>query len=110
MDMFEEINKTKKELPRIKTIKSSILSYNYNFYEKAAMIIFFICFVMGIVLGNLFPACGTSSTIYADVCDNTVFNFSLTLIIWFISFILCMFIFGLGHIIYILNEINKKMK
>ena len=109
MNMFDDISSGKKDLPKLGNVVSDVSSYNYNFYERSAVVIGIIFFVLGIILGNIFPACGSSSSIYSTQCSDTVFNFSLTLIVWFSSFILCIFIFGLGQIIALLNRIYKKI-
>ena len=74
-----------------------------------AIVVFIACFFLGILFGNLFATCQTSSYFYSDVCVVTEFNFSLMLTIWFFSLLLCVFFFAIGHIIYYLKEINKKL-
>ena len=64
MNMFEEIEKTKKELPKMKTIRDEVEDFN--------------------------------------------FNTALMLFIWFISFIICLFIFMLGHVILLLTDIKNR--
>ena len=110
MNMFEEIEKYKEELPKAKAISSQIKKFTFNFYQIFAIFTFLVIFVLGIIFGNLFPTCGSSSTLYAGVCLTTEFNFSLMLCIWFIGLILCMFIFAIGHIIQLLEAINRKLK
>ncbi len=34
MNMFEEIEKTKKALPKIKTIKDEVEDFNFNIYQQ----------------------------------------------------------------------------
>lgn len=109
MNMFEEIEKTKQDLPRIKTIVRKVTNYKFNGYQKFAIIIYIICFCLGVLFGNLFPACGSSSTLYAGTCLTTEFNFSLMVFIWFVSFLICLFFFALGHIILLLTDISEKM-
>lgn len=109
MGMFEEIEKTKQELPKAKTISKEFSKLKFNVYQIFAIFTFFIIFCLGIMLGNLFPACGTSSTLYSGVCLTTEFNFSLMLCIWFLGLVVSLFIFGLGHIIGLLDSINNKL-
>lgn len=110
MNMFEEIEKSKEELPKAKVISSQIKKFTFNFYQIFSIFTFFVIFCLGILLGNLFPTCGSSSTLYAGACLTTEFNFSLMLFIWFVGLILCLFIFAIGHIIQLLEAINKKLK
>ena len=90
MNMFEEIEKIKAELPQAKNVGKEIKRIKLNFYQ-----IF---------------SCGTTSALYSGVCVTTEFNFSLMLCIWFVGLIICMFIFAIGHIINLLEAINKKLK
>ncbi len=106
--MFEKILKEKKSLPRMKTIEKEMGKYEYNGYQKFAIVTYIICFAIGIILGNLFPTC-SSTNLYTDTCVSTEFNFFLMISIWFISFLLCLFFFGLGHIISLLSSINEKL-
>ena len=112
MDMFEEIYEIKKELPKFSTLMNRIKSHNFNAFEYITIIIGVICFLIGIISGNIFPACGTTSSFYSDVCVTTEFNVLLMISIWFFSFIGCLFLYGIGEIIRLLSEIlekNKKM-
>lgn len=109
MNMFEEIEKIKEDLPKVNSITKTVKKYKFNGYQKFAIIVYVICFFFGIVFGNMFPACGTSSTLYVDSCLTTEFNFSLMLFIWFASFLVCLFFFAIGHIISILSDISKKL-
>ena len=109
MNMFDEIDKLKKELPKFKTVANEIVSNELNNYQIIAIVTFCIAFCVGIIFGNLFPACGTTSSIYSTTCSTTEFNFSLTLSIWFISFLICVLFYGLGHIISLLESINKNL-
>ena len=109
MNMFEEIENAKQDLPKIKTITKKVSNYKFNGYQKFAIIIYIVCFCLGILFGNLFPACGSSSTFYAGACLTTEFNFSLMIFIWFVSFLVCLFFFALGHIILLLTSINEKI-
>ena len=108
MDMFEEIYDVAKELPKFSSVYGDIKKNKYNVYQYLTMCIGFICFLIGIVLGNVFPACSASSTIYTDVCEATEFNILLMISIWFVSFIMCLFLYGIGEIIRLLNEIIVK--
>lgn len=110
MNMFEEIEKSKAELPKANSISNKLKKLTFNFYQVFAVVIYFIIFVLGIIFGNLFPTCGSSSTLYSGVCLTTEFNFSLTLFIWFCGLILCVFIYAIGHIIQLLEFVNKKLK
>lgn len=110
MNMFEEIEKIKQELPKAKTISTKISKIRLNFYQIFALITYFIVVCLGIIFGNLFPTCGTSSALYSGVCVTTEFNFSLMLCIWLVGLIVCMFIFAIGHMINLLEAINHKLK
>jgi len=110
MNMFEEIEREKKKMPKIDTLTKEFVKYEYNAYQILAFVIFTICIILGIIFGNLFPACGSTTSFYSDVCLTTEFNVSLMLVIWFTSFLVCLFIFGMGHIISLLSDINKKIK
>lgn len=109
MDMFEEIDRVKKALPKFHSITKEVGKYQLNGYQKFAIVTYFICFCLGILFGNLFPACGSSSTMYSVTCVTTEFNFSLMIFIWFVSFLLCLFFFAIGHIILLLDAIHDKL-
>ncbi len=109
MNMFEEIEKLKEELPKANTISNKLKKQTLNFYQVFAIVIFVIIFFIGILLGNLFPTCGSSATLYTGTCLTTEFNVSLMLFIWFSGLILCVFIFAIGHIVQLLDTINRKM-
>lgn len=108
MDMFEEIEKTKKALPKIKTIQEEVVGFNFNIYQQLSIIIFIFCIFLGIVFGNLFPVCGSSSALYGGTCLTSNFNTALMLLIWFVSFIICLFIFMFGHVILLLTDIRDR--
>mgnify|MGYP003293876585 FL=1 len=110
MNMFEEIEKTKAELPKAKTISNEIKNLSFNFYQIFAIFVFVIIFCLGILLGNLFPTCGSSATLYSGTCLTTEFNFSLMIFIWFVGLILSVFIFAIGHIIELLETLNERIK
>lgn len=109
MNMFDEIEGIKKELPKAKAIRHEFKSMKFNFYQGFALVVYAILFCLGIILGNLFPTCGTSSAMYSGTCLTTEFNMSLMLGIWFIGLIICVFIFAIGHVIQLLDKINKSL-
>ena len=109
MDLFESIDRVKKDLPKLKTVSHDVKEQNLNIYQIVSLIIFIICLLLGILFGNLFPICGSSSGFYGGVCLSTEFNFSLMLLIWFIAFLVCMFFYAIGHIIALLTSINNKL-
>ncbi len=109
MNLFEEIEKEKEDFPKVRTITKEMESVHLNFYQVFAIVIFVICVFLGIFLGNLFSTCQASSYYYTNVCVVKEFNFSLMIVIWFISLIFCVFMFSIGHIVYYLSEINKKL-
>lgn len=108
MNMFEEIEKAKEDLPKFNNITREVGNYKLNGYQKFSLITFAVCFVFGIILGNLFPVCGNSSNFFST-CTTTEFNFSLMIFFWFISFLVCLFFFAIGHIISLLTDINKNL-
>ena len=57
MDLFDEISKTKQEIPKVKTIKNEVVKYKLNFYQIFAIGLFVVFFFLGIVFGNLFSNC-----------------------------------------------------
>lgn len=109
MNMFEDIDKLKKELPKLTTVSSEVNKIKFNIYQKIAIVIYVICIFLGVLFGNLFPSCGSSSKFYSGVCLTTEFNFSLMLFIWFISFLICFLFYALGHIISLLTSINNSL-
>lgn len=110
MNMFEEIEKVKADLPKAKNISKEIRNIKLNFYQIFAIFTYFVAVCLGIIFGNLFPTCGTSSALYSGACLTTEFNFSLMLCIWFIGLLICVFIFAIGHIINLLESINKRLE
>ncbi len=108
-NLFEQIEQEKKEVPELDKTLKKVKKINYNFYQKIAIITMIICIFTGIILGNLFPAC-ISSGLYSSNCTNTEFNISLTFLFWFASFLVCMFIYAIGHAIYLLDKINRKLE
>lgn len=109
MNMFVEIDKVKKKLPTLHSVTNGVTSHNLNNYQLVALVTFGICFCIGIIFGNLFPSCGTTSNIYSSACTTTEFNISLTLFIWFVSFLICVLFYGIGHIISLLEQVNKNL-
>ena len=108
-NIFEEIDKQREDLPKIDTIAKEVGKQKLNYYQMAAIVIFFILFISGIVLGNVFPACSSNGELYSKVCTKTEFNTSLTLFTWFCSFIGCMLIYAIGEIIEQLRLINRNL-
>ncbi len=107
--MFKEIDSLKVELPRLNSISKEVGKQKLNFYQKFAVIMFLVIFALAVIIGNLFPVCSATGGILGNNCVTTEFNFSLMFMIWFISFIVCLFIFAIGHIIAILTSIDKKL-
>ena len=103
MNFFEEIDKLKKDLPKIKTIKTRAQNIKLNFYQRFAIIVYVICLGLGIVLGNLFPTC-SGVTLVDNGCSATQFNFFLMILFWFGSLIFCVLFFAIGRIITLLEE------
>ena len=109
MELFEQISNEKKDFPKLKSIKNEVSKLDFNFYQLFAIVIFIIGVVLGIIFGNLFAACKTSSYFYSEACYVTEFNFSLMIAIWFISLLLSVMIYSVGHIIALLSSINEKV-
>ena len=109
MDFFDEINNVKKEFPKMNAVSREVHKYKFNFYQWFSIVVFIIFFFLGIIFGNLFATCEASSYFYSDACLVKQFNFSFMIMVWFISLIVCLFIFAIGHIIALLGEINKKL-
>lgn len=109
MDFFEEIHDLKKDFPKVNSVTREVSNYELNLYQIFAIGIFVVCFFLGIVFGNLFATCETTSYFYSDACLVTEFNFSLMISIWFVSLIVAIVIFAIGHIIALLSEILEKL-
>ena len=109
MDLFDEISKNKKDFPKVHSVADEVGKYKLNFYQIFAICIFVLCFFLGIIFGNLFATCTTTSYFSANTCIVTEFNFSLMITIWFISLLISIFFFGIGHIVSLLSEISKKL-
>ena len=110
MNMFEEIDKIKTELPKVNSISKSVKKIKLNVYQKIAIGLGILVLIAGIVLGSLFPACGNAASYYSGVCLTTEFNVSLMIVCWLAGFLLCLVIYGMGHIIQLLSEISEKLK
>ena len=109
MEFFEEIYKNKEDFPKINSLHKEVKKYKFNFYQNFAIVLFIVCFFLGIIFGNLFAICETTSYFYSDSCLVPQFNFSLMIAIWFISLLLSLFIFAIGHIIALLRQICEKL-
>ena len=86
MNMFDEISREKKELPKINTITKQLTKYELNTYQKFAFAIWIISFVLGIILGNIFSTCDVSGNFYNVDCVNREFNMSVMFLVWFSGF------------------------
>ena len=109
MEFFQEINNEKKDFPKVKTISSEVSKVHLNFYQIFSIIIFVLCLVLGILLGNIFSTCQTSSYFYSNSCLVREFNFFLMIAVWFLGLLVSIFFYSIGHIIYYLGEILKKI-
>lgn len=109
MGFFEKIDKVKVDFPRLKTIEKEVGKYEFNGYQRFAIVTYFLCILLGVVLGNLFPACSSRVSLYEEVCLSTEFNFFLMIIFLFGSLVLCLIIFAVGHIIELLTSISQKL-
>lgn len=109
MDIFDEIDEVAKDLPRLKKVAKQV-SGKKNNYQIVSYIIMGISIVLGLLFGNLFPACGSVSGFYFEECSSTEFNFSLTILIWFIGFLVSIFYYGMGEVISLLRSINDKLE
>ena len=108
MNIFEEIDKVKDDLPKTSNIKKVVGKRSYNVYQATAIVVMFIFVIAGVIMGSLYPACGVSSNLYSN-CNQQEFNIALTVGVWFSGFLFSMFIYGLGHIIALLTSINNKL-
>lgn len=109
-DLFDEVDEMRKELPKLKNISNEVQKKrNYNFYQQLAMCLFIFLFFVGVILGNLFPACSETSELLAT-CTKTEYNLTLTLLFWLGSFVFCSLIYGLGEVIMLLNVIASNTK
>ena len=48
MNMFDEIEKEKKELPKIRSIQKEVNEVELNIYQKLTIIIFMFCVFLGV--------------------------------------------------------------
>lgn len=108
-NIFDEITETKEDLPKINTITNTVTNRKLNMYQIVACVTLFICFFGGIVLGNIFPACGATSNLFGT-CTKTEFNISIMFFFWFCSFLVCLLFYGMGHIIELLTSIDSKIR
>lgn len=109
-DLFDEVDEMRKELPKLKNISNEVQKKrNYNFYQQLAMCLFIFLFFVGVILGNLFPACSETSELLAT-CTKTEYNLTLTLLFWLGSFVFCSLIYGLGEVISLLSVIASNTK
>lgn len=108
MNMFEDIDKVKKDLPKVRKVTKEVSNYKLNNYQGFALVLFIICVAIGVILGNLFPVCGSASN-FTSKCSTKEFNFILMVSVWSASLLVCIFFFGLGHIIELLKSIDKKL-
>lgn len=111
MDLFEEIALVKEDFPKVsvKSVSHEVKKIKFNFYQIFAIWLFIIFFFLGIIFGNLFATCEATSYYYSDACLVSEFNFSLMLVIWFISLLVSIVIYSVGHIISLLTSINDKL-
>lgn len=109
MDLFDEIHEIKEDFPKLHSVTNEVKQQELNFYQRFAVGVFILCFFLGIVFGNLFSTCETTSYFYSEACLVTEFNFSLMITIWFISLLVCIVFYAIGHIIALLSEINEKL-
>lgn len=109
-DMFLEIDRIDMDFPKLKSVKDEVSSKRLNGYQVLSLVIFGICFIIGIFFGNLFPSCASSSFLYDNSCNSTEFNFSLTICIWFVGFLISVFFYGIGNIITLLESINHNLE
>lgn len=109
-DLFVQIDLLDKDLPRVKKLISDISSRELNGYQIIALVIMGLAFGVGIIFGNLFPSCGSNSGLYNQVCNTTEFNFSLTICIWFVGFLICVVFYAIGHVIALLESINENLR
>ena len=109
MNFFEEIDQIKEDFPKSHVVTDKAMEQDLNFYQVFAIGMFIVCFFLGIVFGNLFATCQASSYYYSDSCAVTEFNFSLMVVIWFISLLVSIFFYAIGHIIALLSSIRKKL-
>ena len=108
MNMFEDIEKQKKDLPKIKSLTNEVQKYDLNIYQKFGALIVIIAVILGIILGNSYNTCTPSITYGSENCISQ-FDFSLMLEVWFAGLVMGFLFFGMGHIVYLLNDISNKL-
>lgn len=109
MNLFDEISKAKQDFPKVDNIADEVKSYTLNFYQIFALGLLILSLCLGVVFGNLFATCEASSYFYSAACTVRQFNIYLMLLIWFIGGLISIFVFGIGHVIAILGQINEKL-
>lgn len=109
MNFFDEITKVKVDFPKNSTISKEVDNLELNFYQLFALCLFIIIIFLGIILGNLFATCETTSFFYSESCVVTQFNFSLMIFIWFVGLMISIILYSVGHIISLLSSINEKL-
>lgn len=109
MDLFDEIDKVKEDFPRVNRVTNEVRNYKLNVYQIIAIVLFGLCFILGIIFGNLFATCETSSWFFYESCKVKEFNFSLMIMIWGAGFFVSLAIFSVGHIILLLTQILEKV-
>ncbi len=108
-NLFEEIEKEKKDIQEFGFSKDFFGMKALNFYQIVAIVVMCVGIVLGIVIGNLFPACRETSGFFGT-CTSEMYNFGLTLMVWASTFLFSLFIYGLGHIISLLEAIHRHLK
>ncbi len=111
MDFFDEIAREKEDFPKVSasSISNEVKKHKLNFYQVFAIGLFILFFFLGIIFGNLFSTCEATSYYYSDMCLVNEFNFSVMFSIWFVSLLVSIIIFAVGHIIALLSEISEKL-
>ena len=106
--MFEDIEKQKKDLPKIKSLTDEVQKYDLNIYQKFGILIVLIAIVLGIILGNSYNTCTPSITYGSENCISQ-FDFSLMVEVWFAGLTMGFLFFGMGHIVFLLSDISNKL-
>lgn len=109
MDFFEEINTKKEDFPQLHSVTDGVKKQELNLYQIFAIGVLILGVFLGIVFGNLFSTCEATSYFYSDACLVSEFNFSLMISIWFVSLLVCVVLYAIGHIIALLTEISQKL-
>lgn len=109
--LFEEIDREKKNLPGLSSVTDTFVGKKkLNVYQIVALTVFAIGLVGGIFLGNMMPACKDTYSSFLGTCQETEFNVAVTLISWAITFLFSLFLYGFGHMIYLLESIHGALK